>query len=141
MKKINTLQSINSDFFKIKLGTFDKKNPTSVFIEASTYIKPILNDDFGNIKMNIEKKLSVEIKKMLINNPLFQKEYISIVDIPFERMKKGKKTYLYLEYHLKQNNLIPIKELKNEREKFIDNIFMNIKIYLEKEGFYIYKNR
>lgn len=141
IKMINTIKNIDSDFFKIKLGTFNKKNPKTIFIEGSAYILPEINNDFSNLQASISKNLSFIIKKMLNSSELFDSKYISIVEIPVERIKIGKKTYMSLEYHLKQKKTKDIDSLIKDRKYFIDEVFNEITKIIQENGFKITKTK
>ena len=41
IKKINSEIKFHDNKFKIKIGTIDKKNPDTIYIELGTYITPI----------------------------------------------------------------------------------------------------
>ena len=41
MRKIATKLNIPNDNFKLKIGTLNKKNPISFYIEGNTYITPL----------------------------------------------------------------------------------------------------
>lgn len=139
-KTTATNREIKNPFFKIRVGAMDKKNPDVIFIEGNAYIS--LNNSYdGNLK-RVEKSFKQKIKKYLTDNPLFSKNCISIFDASESRLSLKQKTFLTLQYFLKQKKQLAFDELFNNiRKEDIDELFNDFQIILEDEGFTVSKTK
>ena len=106
IKKINSVVKFNTNNFKLKIGTVNKKNPEVVYIEMGTYIKPNSDKDSFSEYIDIfNKKTKYFINNLIINKKTCNNNFILITDIADERIVKGKKSYLDLQILLKPFNL------------------------------------
>lgn len=143
LKKIATEKDLSYHFFKVKVGTIDKKNPTVIYVEGGTYIKPNENKkNYSDDIHEIKKLYRDNIRNLVFDNKIFTSDYICTIDIPIERITPKKKTYISFQYTLKQKNNIDFYELIKEYNNiFIDNILTNIHESLENYGFSLTKSK
>lgn len=129
MKKINSEIKIDNNTFKIKIGTVDKKNPTTLYIAIGTYITPIeTNDDFSWSVIKMKKKIECAINDIISNSDDIQNNHIFIADVPIDRIMFNKQSYFETSLYIKPK--------KNTIEQY-DSNFMQIanrinSIYLPK---------
>lgn len=137
---------LENPYFKVKIGTIDKKNPNTFYIEGSTFITPIENDDFTyKEKFNrIYKEIGRGIDEMRISNkenPL-NKSYIINIDVADERMKVGKKSYFTFQYFLQQEGeILPFQTIIANAEKYTKIVFKHLEYSLKENGFALSKNK
>ena len=88
----------------------------------------------------MEKSINDNIKNFIKQTPLFDKNYICSVEIPYERMKVGKKSYLSLQCHLRQTEGIDANELVDRMVNLTPKLFKEVKKSITYSGFTINKN-
>lgn len=125
MKKGKELKVKNVKNFNIKYGTVDNKNPKSLYINLSSWIKPLTDDEFNysRIIKDLDKSIRQSIYNVLNLNTssLFFKNY-TIVDFDLRRsgIKYGKTSYLSCEITLYLKNETPVNSIEVKQE--IENI-------------------
>lgn len=102
MKTIMSEKKIDSNFFKIKLGTLDKKNPTTLYIDAGTYIKPSTHkDNYKSDIINIEKSLKLQTKQIFKTIPGIKDDFILVTDISVSRISPERNTHFTVQVYFK----------------------------------------
>lgn len=140
-KRLGIERKIENDGFKIKIGTLNKEKPNSVYIESGVFISPFeKKDGYKEDTDFMEKSINDNIKNFIKQTPLFDKNYICSVEIPYERMKVGKKSYLSLQCHLRQTEGIDANELVDRMVNLTPKLFKEIKKSITYSGFTINKN-
>jgi hypothetical protein len=108
--------------WNITYGTFNNKNPKTVYIIMQSWVKPIQNDF-----IDIFKNLEYLIKHCKISlNDIFQNRIISSFDIAQSKMKINKKSLLKIKIHFIQKECKPFLETKNSMIEIIEGIIKNI---------------
>ena len=139
-KRLGIEKKIEDDGFKIKIGTLNKEKPNSIYIESGVFITPFENkEQYKEDTDFMEKSINDNIKNFIKQNPLFEKNYICAVEIPYERIKKGKKSYLSLQCHFKQTKGINATELVDTTMALTPSLFKEIKKSISYSGFTINK--
>lgn len=144
-KKINSEIKIQDSEFKIKIGTTDKKQPNTLYVQIGTYIKP--NDKKTSYINDIDKinKISKNFfKTKLENNDIYSKNFIFITDIADERINTKKKSFMEIQIHFKRNNKNKesFKIASNELYEYCINDFVNIlKETFSQTGFEYFKTK
>lgn len=141
MKKITSVKKVNSPDFKIKIGTFDKKCPESVFIIGNTYIIPDSDEGYVESVEGIERGFKKILRDRLYRNDWFDNTFIEIVDTPTERMRAGKRSYITFECHLKNKNGYDFKKISEYLSDKCPGLFCEVKDCISKEGFSVVKTR
>jgi hypothetical protein len=125
MKKGKELKVKNVKNFNIKYGTVDNKNPKSVYLNLSSWIKPLINDElnYSRIIKDLDKSIRQSVYNFLNLNTtsLFFKNY-TIVDFDLRKsgIKYGKTSYLSCEVTLYLKNELSVNSIEIKQE--IDNI-------------------
>jgi len=147
MKKIKSEVSVSNQMFKAKIGTVDKKNPETVYIEIGAYISPLeekksYKDDVNKIESHIRRN----IDKILDGNDSFYGNHIFVSDVPFDRMSKGKKSYFEMQLFvrpvlkgMKSHSFSNIQEIVDK--KIVCNLFDVLKESIQLCGFDISKSK
>jgi len=94
--------------FKVSYGTVNIKNPISIYLQMSTWIKPL--EDYENYE-NLIKKLTKDYKQSLnhtLKNSFFDdRKWIVDLDLRSSGMEKDKKSFMSVDtvlfYHEPQN--------------------------------------
>lgn len=144
MKKISSEITIDSPSLKIKWGTMDKKNPSSLYLEIGTYITPREeNEDYTD---NIKKidKLSKQIIKNKINSEKdFNDNFIFVTDVADTRISFKKRSYILFQIHLLRNKKesLPFKNVVSGLNNDWTPIYKEIKTAIEDNGFECFKTK
>lgn len=147
MKKINSELKYDNDIFKIKIGTTDKKNPQTIYIEIGTYISP--KEEKNSYKTDIfylDSELKKYTEKLLQDSQFLKREFIFVTDCPYERIIKGKNSYLEFQLFIKPFSNISASKKFSEISKTINEIYIEdiinvIKSKLDSIGFCYCKTR
>lgn len=135
-KKINSEINYQNTNFKVKIGTIDKKNPETVYVQLGTYITPKKEKDNYSENIDIFKKTTKNfIKQKLETKDLCDSNnFITIIDIADDRILYNKKSYLEIQLYLKNNlDMLNNKVFKNI-SKDIHNYYINDSInFVENE--------
>lgn len=131
--------------FKIKIGTMDKKNPETLYVQIGTYLQPNeLKNSYTEDVFNIDKLSKTFLSKRLKNSLEYSKNYILVVDIAEERITLNKKSFLDIQIHFKtlkkQNKAF--KTISNElyNEQVVDYVSF-LKENLNEIGFNYFKTK
>lgn len=120
--------------FKISYGTVNVKNPISIYLQMSTWIKPL--EDYENYE-NLIKKLTKEYKQSLnytLKNSFFnERKWIVDLDLRSSGMERDKKSFMSVDtvlfYHEPQD---PFRE---EILAFVKNRCAELlKVFTENNG-------
>lgn len=105
---------IENPQFKLKVGTVDKKNPQSIYIEGDTYISPMIDKKIYEDDIErIEKSFKNIASSFSENLGIFDKHIISIFDIAQTRISFGKKSKLGFQIYYKQIGKEPFDKISN----------------------------
>lgn len=139
-KRLGLERRIEDDGLKVKVGTLNKERPTSIYIETGMFISPSEEkEEYKTDTDSMEKEINNDIKTFLKKNPAFDKNYICSVEIPYERMKLGKKSYLSLQCHLKQKGGLDANNLLDTAVTLTPNLLSDIRKSVSRNGFGINK--
>lgn len=95
-------KKIESNFFKIKLGTLDKKNPTTMYLDAGTYIRPCdEKDDYKSDIINIEKEMKLRVKEMFRTLPTIKDDFLLVTDVAVGRISPERGTHFTIQVYFK----------------------------------------
>lgn len=144
MRKIATKLNIPNENFKLKIGTLNKKNPISFYIEGNTYITP-LKEEKGYTKQLelVRRTFKRNISDVIKDSNLVDSFYILNFEVASERIKLDKKTYLNFECYFRQKSKTPksMDMIKNEDSGLIQNITNLLYSELMKNDFVLTKNK
>lgn len=113
--------------FNIKLGTVDKFNPISFYVEATSWITPLYNGDFENDLKPILSLFKDNIKKMIFDFNLSPKHIVDI-DLKNKSLKQNCCNYLTIQIFFKQKNeIVSVVEIKDKMMDSILNLFLELK--------------
>ena len=134
--RINGNKNIAHKSIKSKVGLTDKENHSVFFFEGSSFITPTEDcSDFTEIISDVEASCRKSLKKKLLTHPDLSTDFLMNMEVCSDRMRVGKKTYLYFQYHFKQkyNNNESLISLKARNIEFftglLDDITENITSY------------
>ena len=97
-------KSVKAKNFKIKIGTLNKKYPSTMYLEAGTYIKPIAEEDsYKSHIVDIEKEMKLQAKDIVNLLPAIEKDFILVTDVAINRIDKSRKTHYTIQFHFKPN--------------------------------------
>lgn len=110
---------------RMRVGTLDKKQHDVIYVDMSTYLKPIENkmsyiDDIKYLRVSMGKRMSDIIKK----DGRFSKDFIFNFDISDSRIKYGKKTFL---------TMMTVMRFRQHDDNKIMNILPQLKDTIVKE--------
>lgn len=145
-KSICSEVSLENPYFKLKIGTINKKKPTTFYVEGGTFITPVEEVDedlsFKDKMNNVYKAMNQGIMKLTAETNNVQNSFIANIDVADERMKVGKKTYFTFQYYLHQDGEpISFSEITENGEKYTKTVLDNIEYSLKENGFALSKTK
>lgn len=142
-KSICSEVSLENPYFKLKIGTINKKKPTTFYVEGGTFITP--TEDETSIKDRIDevyRAMSQGIIRITCETNNLEKNFIANIDVADERMKVGKKTYFSFQYYLRQNkNDLSFSEITDNWDKYTKTVLDKIEYSLKENGFALSKTK
>ena len=143
VKSICSEVSLENPYFKLKIGTINKKKPTTFYVEGGTFITP--TEDETSIKDRIDdvyRAMSQGIMRITCETNNLEKNFIANIDVADERMKVGKKTYFSFQYYLRQNkNDLSFSEITDNWDKYTKTVLDKIEYSLKENGFALSKTK
>ena len=144
-KNICSEISLENPYFKLKIGTINKKKPTTFYVEGGTFITPVEDVDDG---LTYKEKM-VEVQNAMCNGITVMRagknlcrNYIANIDVADERMKAGKKTYFTFQYYLQQDGeLKPFSDIVADSKSYTDEVLAKIEYSLKENGFALSKTK
>jgi hypothetical protein len=145
-KNICSEVSLENPYFKLKIGTINKKNPTTFYVEGGTFITPVEDEDedvsFKNKMTNVYKAMSHGIMRLTAETKNIQNSFIANIDVADERMKVGKKTYFTFQYYLHQDGEpASFSEITENGDKYTKIVLDRIECSLKENGFALSKTK
>ena len=145
IKSICSEVSLKNPYFKLKIGTINKKKPTTFYIEGGTFITPVDEDDCISYKDKMDLVYKDMTKGLILLTgevKNVQKTFIANIDVADERMKVGKKTYFTFQYYLHQNGEpISFSEIVENGDKYTKVVLDKIEYSLKENGFALSKTK
>jgi hypothetical protein len=136
VKRLNSEKKITTNGFKVKIGTTNRLNPSTIYIDMGGFITPQENkEEYLQNVDEIDKLMKKQIKKHLINNNDFDKKYICVIETASERMKVGKKSYISLQCHLKQKSNMDVNAIFQSAESLTHELVANFNEIIDNNGF------
>lgn len=101
-RKVNSISTYGYNGIKVKVGTMDKKNPSTVFLVFSLYIVPVVEEKsyMAKVKSMIDS-FKRHVDETVRDGVVFHGDYIFIDEIPTDSMKLCKKTYVEMQVYFK----------------------------------------
>lgn len=143
-KSICSEISLENTYFKLKIGTINKKNPTTFYVEGGTFITPVEDDGitYKDKMANVYHAMSLGLMRLTGETKNIQPSFIANIDVADERMKVGKKTYFTFQYYLKQNEEpVSFAEITENGEKYTKVVLEKIEYSLKENGFALSKTK
>ena len=145
-KSICSEVSLENPYFKLKIGTINKKKPTTFYVEGGTFITPVdeVDEDlsFKDKMNNVYKAMSQGIMRLTAETNNVQNSFIANIDVADERMKVGKKTYFTFQYYLHQDGEpISFSEITENGDKYTKIVLDKIEYSLKENGFALSKTK
>lgn len=145
-KSICSEVSLENPYFKLKIGTINKKKPTTFYVEGGAFITPVDEVDenlsFKDKMNNVYKAMSQGIMRLTAETKNVQNSFIANIDVADERMKVGKKTYFTFQYYLHQDGEpISFSEITENGEMYTKAVLDRIEYSLKENGFALSKTK
>lgn len=145
-KNICSEVTLENPYFKLKIGTINKKRPTTFYVEGGTFITPV--DEAGEDlsfkdRMNIVyRDMTKGIMRLTAETENIQNSFIANIDVADERMRVGKKTYFTFQYYLHQDGEpVSFSEITENGDKYTKVVLDNIEYSLKENGFALSKTK
>jgi len=144
-KSICSEVSLENPYFKLKIGTINKKKPTTFYVEGGTFITPV--EDYDE-DMSYKDKMKVVYKDMakgiqrIVSENKLKHDFIANIDVADERMKVGKKSYFTFQYYLKQNGEpISFNDIAADGDEYTKVVLDLLEYSLKENGFSLSKTK
>ena len=144
-KSICSEVSLENPHFKLKIGTINKKQPTTFYVEGGTFITPVDEDDdersYKDRIAAVYNEMAKGIQRIVSENGL-RKDFIANIDVADERMKVGKKTYFTFQYYLRQNmEPMSFAEIVEDGTDYTKIVLDRLEYSLKENGFALSKTK
>lgn len=140
---------IRNNTINIVIGTMDRKNPNSIYIDLNGYITPNLNkNDYAQELKTLDASISSAVNSIIKEkDDIFEKNSICIFDVAGKRMSYDKKSYFSIQIFLKLKNEFVEKNQSSftkiaktdEMKQLMDD--ENLSLLFEKYGFMLSKTK
>ena len=145
-KSICSEVSLENPYFKLKIGTINKKKPTTFYVEGGTFITPVDEADedlsFKERMNNVYNDMTKGIMVLTSEAKNIQHSFIANIDVADERMKVGKKTYFAFQYYLHQDGEpVPFTEITENGDRYTKTVLDKIEYSLKENGFALSKTK
>lgn len=138
VKRLNSETNFKKDGFKIKVGTTNRLNPQTVYIDLGGYVIPQENKiEYEEDINELNKTFNKHLKNKLCNISVFDKKYICVIETAHERMKKGKTSYISLQCHLKQTGNLNAEEIIKQTTNLTNNLTSDLTEIMKVNGFLV----
>lgn len=144
MKTITSEKRINSNSFKIKIGTLDKKNPTTMYIDAGTYILPKEEkESYKHDIASLERHLRTLTRNTFKAIDSVSDDFLLVTDVALSRISTERTTHFTIQLYFN-----PIKEDKTTFSQLCKQYtslgrkyFSSYKEIFENHGFFCQKTK
>lgn len=116
--------------FLIKIGTIDSKNPKSIFLTISSWTTPKREEiNYERMVSNLRKKIKQKIYDIQDERLFNPNRTIVDLDLRSSGISLNKKSFMFCEITMFQNDLLPIKSdplmgyFKNVTNRLIRDVF------------------
>lgn len=116
--------------FLIKIGTIDSKNPKSIFLTISSWTTPKREEiNYERMVSNLRKKIKQKIYDIQDEKLFSPNRTIVDLDLRSSGISLNKKSFMFCEITMFQNDLLPIKSdplmgyFKNITNRLIRDVF------------------
>jgi hypothetical protein len=136
---------LENPYFKLKIGTINKKKPTTFYVEGGTFITPVDVVDDGltyKDRMAVVQDAMCKGIVLMKDGKNLRRNYIANIDVADERMKVGKKTYFTFQYYLQQDGeLKPFSDIVENSGAYTNIVLDEIAYSLKENGFALSKTK
>lgn len=142
-KKIATEIKIGNFLFNGKVGTLDKSNPNSIYIELGTFLTPQYEEEsYEELMKTVEKKFKRLLLGKVLSTCYFEKDYICVFEISSDRMKLGKRSFLSIQCHFKPKEITKLMDMYDASiSNFVDEISFEFAQILEENYLWYSKTK
>ena len=149
-RKINSEQIIDNENFKLKIGTTDKKNPKTIYIDCGFFVEPkVEKEDYSeDIKFvegearRLAKKISNANKPESNGERLFKKDFIFVFEVAETRIFYGKKSYVSFQLHLKQeDDIVNFQDITTYTTVLAEFFVTTLQRHIDDIGFEVSKTK
>ena len=135
-KRLNSETRLNKNGLKIKVGTTNRLNPNTVYIDFGGYIIPQEDEEKYDSAVNqLDCMFKKRLKSKLLNNSYFDRKHICVIETAHERMKQGKSSYISVQCHLKQKGNVSMPDIIHLTEEFTKELSDDFSNIVESNGF------
>ena len=142
-KSICSEVSLENPYFKLKIGTINKKKPTTFYVEGGTFITPVEDETPFKYRIGeVYRAMSQGIMRITCETKNLEKNFIANIDVADERMKVGKKTYFSFQYFLHQGvEPVSFTDIAENGDKYTKIVLDKIEYSLKENGFVLSKTK
>lgn len=143
MKVIKEKQLFINPNMLIKYGTTQRCNPEVIYVSSKFWIEPLEEIEFENVFEDIRNEFRQELTCILRNQEKWQNKFISDFDIKSNGIQTNKKSFVSIEFYIKQNSKMMrnFKSLECDMINDFTNLFDNLQENLSVNNIRIYQNK
>ena len=141
MKAINSEKRFETEHFKVKVGTLNKKCPTTMYLEAGTYITATEEkESYKSDIIAVEKEMKLQAKDSFNMLKAIDPEFLLVTDVAIGRINLEKGTHYTIQLHFKPSKyqIETKKTFKQLYNEYLEQYSQTFHLYydiLQKHGF------
>ena len=142
--RLNSEKKIESENFKLKIGTTNKTNPIVVYIEGKAFISPRAEkDDYTRDISEIKHGFSRAISSNISQSKYFDNKFIVDFQVASKGISINKKSFLSFQFLLRQpkDNVLKLKDVKENSEDMIKKIVDDLEENIIQHDFIVSKTK
>ena len=143
MKVIREKELEMCDNMTIKYGTAQRANPEVIYVTSKFWILPRMEMNFENVMNEIKNDFQMLLTSIIKHNTLWHNKFISDFDIKFNGLQPNKKSFVSIEFYIKQKSemMRQFKSLEDDIVHDFKPLFQNLKENLSDYNFTVNKTR
>ena len=137
-KNLNIEKDMN-----IKYGTSQRKNPEVIYLSNKFWLLPNNSMDFENVFEDIKENFQMLLTSILRNSQKWHNKFISDFDIKFNGLQPNKKSFVSIEFYIRQKGEM-IQDFKSLEDDIVNDfkpLFENLKEDLLNYNFSVSKTK
>jgi len=142
--RLNSEKKIDSEDFKIKIGTTNKLNPLVIYVEGRAFISPEYEkEDYKREVHEMSHALKKSISEHLRSTDKFDNKYIVDFQIASNGIQYGKKSFLSFQFLMRQNKdkVLKLTEVKTGSSEMVLEIVGDLKKSIIDHGYKLTKTK
>ena len=116
---MNGKRNVNHEKYTMYIGTLDKKNPQSFYVEGTAYIRPRFTaSNYKGDIAEIHRTFRNAIRNVIRKSNRLDSKFLTHIDVAEERLSNKRDTFLIFQCHFKQSEPITYQRFQDIPTEF-----------------------